>query len=204
MGYFDPNYKYWGKFDTLTIWQASVLMHGVEPQTSHSYVEQPDDLADPYGEPGELSTEQALLRSAIAAGILSPCGPVAQPITTQTEIRTSQLIPWLREKGYKELADGLSGGFSARTQLIKRSALIKKYGERRNAGEEGNWPTVEADLGHAQTNGLRDAAKSDKQGYWHEEAAIAWARANGRWERPQQSSSSAGMSLPFGAKLPKS
>lgn len=55
---------------------------------------------------------------------------------------------------------------------LKRSALIQKH--------ERAWPSLEADLRHANENGLSARAKADRHGFWREEDALAWARQNGK------------------------
>lgn len=57
------------------------------------------------------------------------------------------------------------------TQL-KRAALIHKH--------ERAWPTLEADLRHANDNGLSACAKAKKHGFWREEPALQWAQENGK------------------------
>lgn len=58
-----------------------------------------------------------------------------------------------------------------RRTKVKRAALKQL---------ESVWPTVGNDLNHANRNGLADAAKSPDYGLWWEEAALHWARVNGR------------------------
>lgn len=60
----------------------------------------------------------------------------------------------------------------APSTTLKKSALIKKY--------QRVWVTIETDLGHADENDLKRVAKSSKHGYWLEEAALDWARQNGK------------------------
>ena len=58
------------------------------------------------------------------------------------------------------------------TSILKKSALVKKY--------EHVWETIETDLGHADENDLKRVAKSSKHGYWLEDAALDWAKQNGK------------------------
>jgi hypothetical protein len=57
--------------------------------------------------------------------------------------------------------------------LIKRKALVQRY--------RGKWPTVERDLQHGSKNGLSEAARGDKHGHWREEAAVHWAKQEGKF-----------------------
>lgn len=54
---------------------------------------------------------------------------------------------------------------------FKKAALV--------AAHVHEWPTIESDISDAATNGLAAAAKAGKRGWW-EEAALIWARANGK------------------------
>lgn len=61
-----------------------------------------------------------------------------------------------------------------RKTKVKRAALMQL---------ENVWPTVVNDLQHANRNGLAEAAKSTEFGLWWEEAALHWARVNGRLDK---------------------
>ena len=50
---------------------------------------------------------------------------------------------------------------------MKKAALI--------AALEHEWPSIEADLGEATRNGLKDAAHTGKHGEWDREKARVWA-----------------------------
>ena len=54
---------------------------------------------------------------------------------------------------------------------FKKAALI--------AAHVHEWPTIERDIADANTNGLAAAAKAGARG-WKEDAALVWARANGK------------------------
>ena len=54
---------------------------------------------------------------------------------------------------------------------FKKAALI--------AAHVHEWPTIERDIADANTNGLAAAAKAGARG-WLEDAALMWARANGK------------------------
>ena len=54
---------------------------------------------------------------------------------------------------------------------FKKAALI--------AAHVHEWPTIERDIADANTNGLAAAAKASARG-WFEDAALMWARANGK------------------------
>ncbi|QBK03455.1 hypothetical protein DW355_00520 [Hylemonella gracilis] len=56
--------------------------------------------------------------------------------------------------------------------LLKRAALVQQH--------QRAWPTIEADLRHANENGLSECAKAEEFGYWLEEPALEWARTHGK------------------------
>lgn len=60
----------------------------------------------------------------------------------------------------------------AQLQRIKRAALIKRHANQ--------WVSIERDLKDATTNGLKNDAKADGMGWWHEDKALAWAMARGK------------------------
>ena len=55
---------------------------------------------------------------------------------------------------------------------IKKAALIANY--------EGSWQSILSDFAHANKNGLSAAAKATAHGMWNEEAAVQWAKQNGK------------------------
>ena len=56
--------------------------------------------------------------------------------------------------------------------ILKRAALIEKHLK--------NWPSIERDLRDGHKNGLSEAAKTSKHGFWWEAGAIEWARARNK------------------------
>lgn len=122
-GNMTPDYLYWSAFDTLPIWELTVLMYGVEPREFQDVVIQsPDDPNDVHGISPDLTFYETQVQSAINAGFLTPCAPNQHPATTQ--IPVSQLIPWLETKGYAALATGLHSrapGFSSPASPIATS-----------------------------------------------------------------------------------
>lgn len=54
---------------------------------------------------------------------------------------------------------------------FKKAALV--------AAHVHEWPTIESDISDAATNGLAATAKAGARG-WREDAALIWARANGK------------------------
>jgi hypothetical protein len=68
--------------------------------------------------------------------------------------------------------------------LMKKAALIAKHA--------GQWKTIEADLHSASENGLSEAARAPKRGYWSESDALEWARQRGKLKAEPQGASLAG------------
>jgi hypothetical protein len=71
---------------------------------------------------------------------------------------------------------------------LKKAALARKYA--------GVWATVESDLAHSSENGLGRAAKATAHGMWREEAALAWARQNGKIIEPAKTAATLMGGLP--------
>lgn len=67
-----------------------------------------------------------------------------------------------------EVADSAS---TAPVVPFKKAALV--------AAHVHEWPTIESDISDAATNGLAATAKAGARG-WREDAALIWARANGK------------------------
>lgn len=61
-------------------------------------------------------------------------------------------------------------------RCVKREELL-----RANRNE---WPSIENDLKNSGVNGLSEAAKADRRGWWHEERAREWARSRGKLKEP--------------------
>ena len=69
-------------------------------------------------------------------------------------------------------AAGVAEGASRAVVVpFKKAALV--------AAHVHEWPTNERDIADANTNGLAGAAKAGARG-WKEDAALVWARANGK------------------------
>ncbi len=77
---------------------------------------------------------------------------------------------------------------------IKRSALVQKHSR--------TWPSIEADLKHANENGLQ-AAKGDGRGMWIEARALEWAEQRGKLTRSVARTPHAAHA-PFGNRAPDS
>jgi hypothetical protein len=62
--------------------------------------------------------------------------------------------------------------------VIKKAALIAKHAAQ--------WKTIQADFHDASENGLSEAAKTPKRGYWLEAAALEWAQQRGKLDAQPQ------------------
>ena len=128
-------------------------------------------------------------------------------LTRSAKLRPADVIQWAERVGMVEVPAELrrhvaslsepaseAGARPTTTAVaplgptIKKSALMARYG--------AVWATIHSDLGHANDNGLAEAAKAAGHGYWHEDAAIHWAKQNGKIE------TSAPARLPTLSELP--
>lgn len=90
-------------------------------------------------------------------------------------VRNAEAAKFLSLHGAKTAGDG------ADDPPIKRAALVALYGRE--------WEDLESDLRHADENGLRDAAKASKRGFWHPLAALQWAEQRGKLDPPKSGAS---------------
>ena len=109
-GYYSPRLDYWVQFETFDVWEAALMMKGIEPQLE---AELPD-WAD-----SDISHELRMLMSAVRAGVVTGHFDAAAGPKWTTQISVSSFIDWLRPRGYKWLADGLD---AARAKLAPRSS----------------------------------------------------------------------------------
>ena len=83
-----------------------------------------------------------------------------QPLPAEPQAETIKAAPVVTESAS-----------NAPVVPFKKAALI--------AAHVHEWPSIERDIADANTNGLAAAAKAGARG-WKEEAALVWARANGK------------------------
>ncbi len=121
--YFDLVLDHWKKLATIRIWEIAALMRGIEPRAM-------TDVTDRNGDPLDLSLQERMLTSAIAAGVL-PATSSTTPIDGLTEVSTASLLPWLRNHGFTTLAAGLSsstrGPTGATRWTDEFTAEVKAY-----------------------------------------------------------------------------
>jgi hypothetical protein len=84
-------------------------MHGVDPATMGDYVEPSDDPLDTVGSSPDLGEYRRLLTSAVLSGRLKGCDP-SNNVSDATHIRMTDVVPWLQEKNFTDLALRLSSG----------------------------------------------------------------------------------------------
>ena len=77
------------------------------------------------------------------------------------------LVPEPQAATPAPVADSASHALEIQSTPMKKAALI--------AALEHEWPSIEADLGEATRNGLKDAAHTGKHGEWDREKARVWA-----------------------------
>lgn len=83
------------------------MMHGYEPSVAAwIVVRDPENPDDPRGAELDISNERRMLVSAVRAGDLT-AGSGFEGGDDRVEITVKSLIPWLRERGFTDLAGGL-------------------------------------------------------------------------------------------------
>ena len=182
---------HWAKFSTIEVRDIAALMQGANPDALQ------DVVINDYGDGIDLSSEIAMLMSAVNVGELAvfPSGNALPD--DRAKVLVTTLIPWLQIRGYEVLADGLTlprigaakasimtgssdavegGGAitaglpnSSKTAFpLTKSAMIAEH--------EHEWPDIEADIKGASENGLSACKAGARK--WDEACALDWARAN--------------------------
>lgn len=83
-----------------------------------------------------------------------------QPLAAEPQVETPSAAPVV-----------VASASNAPVVPFKKAALV--------AAHVHEWPTIESDISDAATNGLAATAKAGARGWW-EDAALIWARANGK------------------------
>jgi len=144
---FDPKFDYWRKPDTLSVRDLKALMIGVDPRQMSDYVVRNEDPNDSYGVPPDLSDEEMLIRSALMAEKLHACNQAEN--LNDLHIKTNELIPWLKTKGYTDLAAELDNNTIATdpSALVGVTANVHKPIQR-SASQEAAILECIVRLGH--------------------------------------------------------
>lgn len=103
-----PNFADWRDLPSIKIWEIAALMQGFDSRAlADVAVRDPDYPTSSNGVAPDLSWEIKRLISEVITGGLktAPAGAVAP--NEKTEIARTSLVPWLRIKGYIDLADAL-------------------------------------------------------------------------------------------------
>lgn len=197
------DFKYWSAMDYWTFDEALALLMGkdprvmtkeaidkeIEPEFSLGLLGQPKPAKSSFIQQYEALRTVAERAEAMQPAQLRPLdvvfwahrsGAIAPPTELAREIgdRLQRTQPKPIEPAPKmqpetaQAEETVSARTDAAVSELKRSALIQKH--------ERAWPSVEADLRHANENGLSARAKAKRHGFWREEDALAWARENGK------------------------
>jgi hypothetical protein len=95
------NFEHWRRFSTLKIWEVAALIQGLEPRCLDQFVNADGDGPD-------LADDIRALRAATDADQLLASRQTGTSADDDTELRVDSLIPWLRDRGYDELAGNLA------------------------------------------------------------------------------------------------
>jgi len=95
--------------DSMTVYEVACLMNGFDPRAmADAAVRDPEDPTYPYGIPLDTTWDESLLIAALAAGTLLSAPPNVAAADKHTRIQAESLVPWLKAKGYDDLAVELS------------------------------------------------------------------------------------------------
>jgi hypothetical protein len=212
-----PNFDEWRILPAIEIWEIAVLMHGYDPRAlGDVIVGKTDASTDPQSGPLDTSWEEKRLIAAVHTNdLLSAPANVNAP-DVHTKISVGSLLPWLVRIGnFDALVKGLTpstpkklrgtslagpiqspnSGIDAKSTSaptesapgspifsVRRSAMIAQYAAK--------WPTIEADLKDAASNGLSKAKAGQRD--WNEAVALEWARSRNKLIKPSESAALAG------------
>lgn len=186
------------------------MMRGYEPRVLSDVLVSSGDPLDHHGVPLDYSDEERMLTSAVSVGELTACPPESNSPNGSTEIVVVSLIPWLRRRGYIDLAKGLSlptlnpeitAQMSAQKQTLSEKLQSENSLEDRIFASKApefsltksamiehhkhEWPSIERDLKGASENGLFKAKAGERD--WVESTAMEWARAKNKLIKPAKS-----------------
>ena len=98
--HFNPVFEDWRQYSALQILEIASMMQGIEPRVL-------SDFVDSNGDGLDLSEEIRMLSDAVLTGDLTGYSTTGSSASSEIKIAVAGLIPWLRTRGYKELASGL-------------------------------------------------------------------------------------------------
>jgi hypothetical protein len=180
---------YWSKFEYWTFDEAIALLFGRDPKVVTAAAMK-GEL--PILKLGFYSSTPPYARSFVFQyAKLRELAARAEAMTKSQKLKPKDVISWALEIGHSpippELVALVKKSVTSEveapkvhalneqlqpTPTLKKVALIKKYFRE--------WPTIEGDLRHGTENGLSNAAKAPAHGHWFEDAAVQWAKQNGK------------------------
>lgn len=134
-----PNFDEWRMRDSMSVYEIACLMNGYDPRAmADAVVRDPANPTSPHGIPLDTAWDEDSLLSALDAGTLHSAPLNVIKPDKRTRISVESLVPWLRSKGYGDLAAELDaqespsiGSTSAGPDfemLATRQQLIDAFG----------------------------------------------------------------------------
>jgi hypothetical protein len=100
-----PNFDDWRMRDSISVYEIACLMNGYDPRArADVVVRDPDDPTSLTGIPLDTAWDEDSLLSALDAGTLRSAPLNVIKPDKSTGISVESLVPWLRSKGYDDLA----------------------------------------------------------------------------------------------------
>ena len=90
-----------GGFSTIADWEIAALMQRANPDDL-------DFVTNDQGDGVDLSYEKRMLISAVLVADLAAFPASGLPPDDDTHVAVGSLIPWLKTRGYRDLAEGLA------------------------------------------------------------------------------------------------
>jgi hypothetical protein len=101
------NFEKWKQLYALEVWQVAAMMGGYDPISLYMGEILVHDPDSDYGQAPDISWDERRLITAIQAGILRNLNANETVPSSKSSISLSDLIPWLEQEGFHELASGL-------------------------------------------------------------------------------------------------
>lgn len=183
-----PDWDYWALIPMLTVHEAAAIACDIAPE----YFSKSEDAREFYECHKDLIRHRRLLPTALShieAGALE---------VVSGKVRAEVFAAWANGLGWKLPARFPRGSMAKDQQAapsasatdatapdelgdVKRGALLGDVKRGALIGRnERQWPSMERDLKDASNNGLGAAKVAGRHGWWHEPAALDWARQRGK------------------------
>lgn len=125
------DFDFWKDLSTLSVWEVAAMMNGYDP----NWLARGEIVVNDYGEAPDLSDDERKLISAALTGDVDAVGAGSENPDRATWIKVDSLVPWLRGRGYAELAErlqaclaGQAGHAAGESDPVRRLRRLREMG----------------------------------------------------------------------------